>query len=114
MKSVLAGRSLKPLKPTLRVTSAALLALLLSTSTLTPRASAAAGDLDPTFGTGGRVTTDLGGFDTAYAVAVQPDGKLVVAGSGGQDIVGQPPGDFCVVRYKSDGSLDAGFGSGGR
>ncbi|MBV8858897.1 MAG: hypothetical protein JOZ02_18340 [Acidobacteria bacterium] len=114
MENTLAGRSLKPFARRVRLTSAALLALLLSTLTPTTPASAAAGDLDPTFGTGGRVTTDLGGFDTAYAVAVQPDGKLVVAGSGGPDIVGQVPGDFCVVRYKSDGSLDTGFGSGGK
>jgi hypothetical protein len=38
------------------------------------------GTLDPGFGTGGRVTTDFAGFsDTAYAVAVQPDGRIVAA-----------------------------------
>src|SRR5262245_14042937 len=42
---------------------------------------AASGDLDPSFGTGGVVTTSLGPTaDAAYAVLVQPDGDIVVAG----------------------------------
>ena len=44
-------------------------------------ALAADGDLDPTFGTGGQVTTDFNhSTDIANAVALQPDGKLVVVG----------------------------------
>ncbi len=40
------------------------------------------GALDPTFGGGdGRVTTDFGRFDTVHGLVVQPDGKIVVAGS---------------------------------
>jgi uncharacterized delta-60 repeat protein len=63
-----------------------------------------AGDLDPTFGTGGKLTT---GFteptdSMAVATAVQPDGKIVVVGKGG------------MTRYNPNGSLDAGFGSGGQ
>src|SRR5919108_1478765 len=43
---------------------------------------AAGGSPDPTFGVGGTVRTDFGGrFDDALAVAVQPDGKIVVAGA---------------------------------
>jgi Domain of unknown function (DUF5122) beta-propeller len=38
------------------------------------------GSLDPTFGTGGRVVTDMGAFDSARALVVQ-DGRLVAAGS---------------------------------
>ena len=38
------------------------------------------GTLDPTFGSGGMVTTDLGGSDYA-ALALQPDGRIVAAGS---------------------------------
>jgi uncharacterized delta-60 repeat protein len=73
---------------------------------LTPNA----GDLDQTFGNGGLVTTDLNsGYDWAYAVAPQPDGKVVAAGRTG--ISGF---DFAVVRYNSDGSLDTSFGSGGQ
>ncbi|MET0644995.1 MAG: Calx-beta domain-containing protein [Pyrinomonadaceae bacterium] len=115
MQKLLAGKSLNSPTRRLRVTTAALLALLLSTSiTMTP-ASAAAGDLDPTFGEGGRVMTDFGGPESANAVAVQPDGRVIVVGVAGQD--GDPAagfGDICVVRYKPDGSLDTSFGSGGK
>lgn len=70
-------------------------------------AVAAAGDLDPTFGSGGKVVTDfVGGFDTAYALTIQSDGKIVVAG--------QASSDFALARYNRDGSLDAGFGSAGK
>jgi len=69
------------------------------------------GTLDTTFGTGGMVVTDLGSqSDGAYAVAVQPDGKIVVAG---QTDSPSTSTDFAVVRYNSDGSLDSGFGSSG-
>ncbi|HXG91630.1 MAG TPA: delta-60 repeat domain-containing protein [Blastocatellia bacterium] len=72
----------------------------------------AAGDLDPTFGTAGRVTTDFfGGADQASAVAIQPDGKIVAAG------FAEHPGsavDFAIARYNADGSLDSSFGVGGK
>jgi uncharacterized delta-60 repeat protein len=77
------------------------------------------GSLDSTFGASGKVTTDLfGQVDAAYAAALQPDGRIVLAGfsgivagfgSGGEDAV-----DFALVRYNSDGSLDKSFGSGGK
>lgn len=51
---------------------------------------------------GGKVITDLGGHDVAHSVAVQADGKIVVAGNSGTD--------FAVVRYNRDGSVDGGFG----
>ena len=65
------------------------------------------GTLDPSFGTGGRVTTatDAG----AGSVALKPDGKIVVAGSNGSS--SQP--SCTVARYNTDGSLDATFGSAG-
>jgi len=63
------------------------------------------GGLDASFGTGGRATADLGGWDYATAVAVQADGRIVVAG--------YRDGDFCVVRFLADGQLDATFGAGG-
>ncbi|MFI7635963.1 hypothetical protein [Nonomuraea sp. NPDC049400] len=69
-------------------------------------ALAAPGDLDPGFGSGGKVTTDFGGDDVAEGVAVQPDGKIVV--------IGRTIGVFALARYNSDGSLDSGFGSGGK
>jgi uncharacterized delta-60 repeat protein len=68
------------------------------------------GALDPTFGTGGRVRTDFGGrFDEALAVAAQPDGKIVVAGSS-SDATGS---DMAVARYTSDGTLDPTFDGDG-
>lgn len=63
---------------------------------------AVSGDLDPTFGPGGTVLTTLG---RGHAVAVQADGKLVMAG--------EVSGGFAVVRYDSGGQLDPTFGSGG-
>jgi len=58
------------------------------------------GNLDPTFDTDGRVTTDFGSSgDVAYAVAVQPDGKIVAAGYSG--IFGTI--DFALARYNTDG-----------
>jgi uncharacterized delta-60 repeat protein len=75
---------------------------------------AAAGDLDPTFGTGGMVTSDLNhSTDIANAVAVEADGKLVVVGTSYKhnDFTGE---DFVVTRYNTDGTLDNAFGAGGR
>jgi uncharacterized delta-60 repeat protein len=73
-------------------------------------AQANPGDLDPGFGTGGKVTTDFaGGPDEAFALAVQPDGKLVAAGG----TAGPGLGNFALARYNADGSLDASFGTGG-
>jgi uncharacterized delta-60 repeat protein len=68
------------------------------------------GALDAGFGTAGRVTTDLGADDTAYAATALPGGKLLVAGGSG---VVDGPKDFAVVRYAADGSLDPTFGQGG-
>ena len=65
------------------------------------------GAIDNTFGTLGLVTTDFGGsVDRAFAMALQPDGKLVV--------VGDSDANFALARYNSDGSLDTGFGSAGK
>jgi uncharacterized delta-60 repeat protein len=77
-------------------------------------AHAAAGDLDPTFGIGGMMTTDINrSTDIANAVAVQADGKLVVVGQAYKhnDYSDE---DFVVTRYNTDGTLDNTFGSGGR
>jgi uncharacterized delta-60 repeat protein len=77
-------------------------------------ARAAAGDLDPTFGTAGTVMTDINhSTDLANAVAVQSDGKLVVIGETykNNDYTGE---DFVVTRYNADGTLDTTFGRGGK
>lgn len=71
------------------------------------------GNLDPGFGSGGKVTTDFtGGFDIAHAIAIQPNGKIVVAGWARNSATGSL--DFGVARYNPNGSLDAGYGSGGK
>lgn len=71
------------------------------------------GDLDPGFGAGGKVFTPIGsGAAVAAAVAVQPDGKLVVAGTS-SGVGFSQDSDFALVRYHPDGSLDTGFGGGG-
>jgi uncharacterized delta-60 repeat protein len=85
------------------------------------------GTPDPDFGVGGKVTTDFGfdisgdgvpesGADVANAVAIQPDGKIVVAGH-----AAVPRGiglgfqnDFAVARYLADGTPDPDFGVGGK
>ena len=68
------------------------------------------GDLDPTFGIGGKVTTGIGTDDYGYAVAIQADGKLVVAGETNNGI----NYDVALVRYNANGTLDATFGTGGK
>lgn len=69
------------------------------------------GTLDTGFGTGGKVITPVGsGYDSGGSVAVQVDGKIIVAGdsNNGND------NDFALVRYNANGTLDTGFGSGGK
>lgn len=66
----------------------------------------ATGSLDTGFGDGGRVTTRFDTASRANAVIVQPDGKIVAAGTGG-------PG-FAFARYLADGRLDDTFGTGGK
>ena len=75
------------------------------------RAHGAPGDLDSSFGTGGKVTTSIGGGeDKGKSVVVQADGKIVVAGVSydGTNY------NFALVRYNINGSLDSSFGTGGK
>lgn len=68
------------------------------------------GTLDNTFSGDGIQTTAVGGTsDYGYSVAIQPDGKIVVAGNSANGVYT----DFAVVRYNSDGSLDNTFSSDG-
>jgi uncharacterized delta-60 repeat protein len=70
------------------------------------------GTLDPTFGVNGKVTTDFPGLAAvASSVVIQPDGKILVAGGAFPNFTFL--GDFELVRYNSNGSLDTSFGSGG-
>jgi uncharacterized delta-60 repeat protein len=68
------------------------------------------GSLDHSFSEDGKVRTNLtGGFDVAYAVAIQANGTIVVAGrSAGAG------GRFALARYESDGSLDHSFSGDGK
>jgi uncharacterized delta-60 repeat protein len=70
------------------------------------------GSLDPSFDGDGKITTAIGTGhrDEAYDVALQPDGKIVVAGDS-YDPSGKP--HFAVVRYNADGSLDPSFDGDG-
>ena len=69
------------------------------------------GDLDISFGEGGKVITAVGaGHDAAYAVVQQYDGKLLIAG------YTQKEGnnfDFCLIRYNGNGTLDKSFNTDG-
>jgi uncharacterized delta-60 repeat protein len=73
-------------------------------------ALAAPGDLDASFGAGGKQTLNFGGADRATHVAITPDGRIVVVGS--TDATGS--GDFAVARLTSGGAPDSTFGSGGK
>jgi uncharacterized delta-60 repeat protein len=69
------------------------------------------GSLDTSFDTDGKVTTGFGAANTdiANAIAIQTDGKIVVAGySFYTDLV------FAIVRYNTDGSLDTNFDTDGK
>ena len=70
-----------------------------------PALATTPGDLDRSFGHHGSVSTDLGGVDVAHDVVVQPDGKIVVAGTSS--------GDIAVARYTRKGRLDHSFGRNG-
>jgi uncharacterized delta-60 repeat protein len=80
-------------------------ATLISSQTF---AMAQAGGLDASFGNGGKVSTPVTGTNSvANALAIQGDGKIVVAGGlGGNQ-------DFGLIRYNLNGSLDTAFGMGG-
>ena len=67
------------------------------------------GSPDASFGQAGKVTVDFGGADIATGVALQPDGKIVLAGYslGGNS-------NFALARLDANGLPDAGFGQGGK
>ena len=71
------------------------------------------GELDLSFGVDGTVATDIGGnaTDSGFAVAVQPDGKVVSVGTTSTSAAGR---EFAVTRLNPDGTLDGGFGGDGR
>jgi uncharacterized delta-60 repeat protein len=68
------------------------------------------GALDPTFGGDGRVVTGFGDVARGFAVAIQPDGKIVAAG----DAFHRLRIKFALARYTPSGALDPTFGGDGR
>src|SRR5687768_13172529 len=75
------------------------------------RALLSAGDVDTTFGAGGMVVTDLVNHANTRPVAVQADGKILVATT---EFVSEERLQVVLLRYRTDGSLDPTFGSGGK
>ena len=70
------------------------------------------GNLDASFGTGGRVSGNVNG--RAHVVAIQPDGKILVAGEFSfESNVSGEGSDITVARFNSNGTLDLGFGGSG-
>ena len=84
---------------------------------LEPRCLLAAGNLDPSFGSGGYATTRFGEESPgARSVAIQSDGKIVVATSAvvtGGDAFAFADA-FALARFNSDGSLDNSFDGNGK
>ena len=102
--SLLPGRPAAALEP-LGTTGLALPGFL-------PRYAKSASALDPTFGKGGKVRTDLGQIEGIEDLAVQRDGKIVAVGT-----IQHPTTfdtRFALARYAADGSLDTSFGAGGK
>jgi|GEM_PF-1067578 len=69
------------------------------------------GSLDTSFGTGGRVTTPIGAnADQVHSIALQNDGKILLAGSSSNG----SNNDFALARFNANGTLDTSFASGGK
>lgn len=76
-------------------------------------ATAAPGQLDPTFGVNGRVLTTVNSVDDyGYSVVTMTDGRILVAGACMGAVVNRE--HFCIVRYRADGSLDLTFNGSGK
>jgi uncharacterized delta-60 repeat protein len=69
------------------------------------------GAIDGTFGTGGivKARSEENNSARGYGMALQPDGKIVMAGWNWPSTI-----DFCVMRFNADGSFDNSFGTGGK
>jgi len=94
---------------TSRVFSLSLLGVVLAS--IPAPAQTGAGSLDPAFGASGKVSTHFGMEDVGFAVKIQSNGKIVVAGYVGQPSAGTV--DFAVARYNVNGTLDTAFGGTG-
>lgn len=75
-------------------------------------AAAAAGDLDPTFGSGGVARQSFSTMgDLIAGISLQGDGKIVAGGSSSNDLTGDY--GFAAARFTATGQLDGGYGAGG-
>src|SRR5690348_16489289 len=78
------------------------------------------GTLDTSFGTGGQASVEFfappmqGAQEFARAVLVQPDGKILVAGSARQGQIRFAPIQGALARFNANGTLDTSFGAGGK
>jgi uncharacterized delta-60 repeat protein len=71
------------------------------------------GSEDPSFGTAGRTIVDLGGSDLARAMVMQPDGKIVIAGTTTAGTGSTATSKIGVMRLQSNGQPDPTFGTNG-
>lgn len=91
-----------------RITFALVAVVAVSAALLVLRPAAAApGDLDPSFGAGGTVETQISTDAFVSGLAIQADGKIVAGG------IAYPGGVVALARYEPNGQLDSAFGSGG-
>ncbi len=97
--------------PPFRLRLAIVIVALVLVAPDTPRpAFAQPGRIDPGFGVAGRIRIDAGGVDEARAVAVQADGRIVIAGA---TTTTEGMFAFLVMRLTRDGGLDPSFGRNG-
>ncbi len=94
----------------MKTTRPGLFPVLISIAATTAAATAAPGSLHTAFGAGGKVTANYSAFEVSNAVAVQSDGKIIIAGYSA--VFGNA--DVAVLRYNANGTLDTTFsGDGG-
>jgi uncharacterized delta-60 repeat protein len=90
-----------------RLTIATALVALVGLLPVGGASAAVPGELDPSFGAGGKVQTPFGPESYAGGVAVQPDGKILVAGTP------EESKGFSIARLLPNGSPDPSWGEGG-
>ena len=95
----------RPIRVARRVALPVTLLSLLLAAPVPPASPAGDGTLDPSFSGDGEVTADFGGYEGAYAIALQTNGKIVVAGGGSI---------LDLARYDADGNLDPSFSGDGK
>ena len=90
-----------------------LIGILIMAAAVVSQAQTTASNLDPSFGTGGLTRTDFAGnIDEANAIAIQPNGQIIAAGSSFSN--SKTVEDFIVARYNANGTLDKRFAKNGK